>query len=158
MRVGLIVLCAFATIWGVAGVLLARLPKAWIAVPLCISAAVLIYAIRSPGARLRPGPHVGRLVGIWSGVEGAVMIVAANILVNTHHRDVLMPVFAIIVGLHFLPLARGIPVPTYYLTGTAQVAVGAIALLMPPNAPLFVGISAAGILWASVIALARGAP
>jgi hypothetical protein len=36
--------------------------------------------------------------------------------------------------------------------------VGAIALLMPPNAPLFVGISAAGILWASVIALARGAP
>jgi hypothetical protein len=157
MRFGIVVLCVFAAIWGAAGVLVGNRPEAWIALPIVVSAVVLTYAWGRPEAKVEKGPHVGRLVGIWSGVEGAAMFVAANVLINTHHRDALMPAFAIIVGLHFLPLARGIPVRSYYLTGAALVAVGAIALLAPLNGPLFVGVAAAVILWASAIALARGA-
>jgi hypothetical protein len=157
MRVGIVVLCVFAAIWGAAGVLVGHMPGAWTALPIVVSAAVLAFALRSPGSRVKPGPHVGRLVGIWSGVEGAVMFVAANVLIQTGHREALMPAFAIIVGLHFLPLARGIPMRLYYRTGAALIAVGLVALLAPVNVPLWIGISAAIILWVSAIALARGA-
>jgi len=157
MRFGIGVLCVFAAIWGVAGVLVDKMPAAWMALPIAVSLAVLAYALRRPDSRTEPRPHVGRLVGIWSGIEGVAMFVAANVLIATHHREALMPAFAIIVGAHFLPLARGIPVRLYYLTGAALVAVGIAGLLAPLQVPLFVGASAAVILWASAIALARGA-
>ena len=157
MRVAILVLCMFAAIWGVAAVLVDNMPTPWIALPVAVSAVVLVYALRSPSSKTKPGAHVGRLVGIWSGVEGAAMFVAANLLISSHHREALMSVFAMIVGAHFLPLARGIPVRLYYLTGTALVAVGIAGLLAPLQVPLFVGASAAVILWASAIALARGA-
>jgi hypothetical protein len=157
MRFGIGVLCVFAAIWGVAGVLVDKMPAAWTALPIAVSLTVLAYALRHPDSRAEPRPHVGRLVGIWSGIEGVAMFVAANVLIATHHREALMPAFAIIVGAHFLPLARGIPVRLYYLTGAALVAVGIAGLLAPLQVPLFVGASAAVILWASAIALARGA-
>jgi hypothetical protein len=147
----------FAAICGVAGVLVDKMPVSWMALPIAVSLAVLAYALRHPDSRAEPRPHVGRLVGIWSGIEGVAMFVAANVLIATHHREALMPAFAIIVGAHFLPLARGIPVRLYYLSGTALVAVGIAGLLAPLQVPLFVGASAAVILWASAIALARGA-
>jgi len=158
MRTGIVVLCLFAAIWGVAGVLVAGAPAAWAALPIALSVVILLYARRWPGSRVEPGPHVGRLVGIWSGVEGVAMVLAASFLINAHHRDAMMPVFAIIVGAHFLPLARGVPVRIYYLTGGALIAVGLAGLLAPPHLPLFVGLSAAAILWTSAVMVARATP
>ena len=157
MRAGIVILCVFAAIWGTAGLLVDRMPVAWIALPVAVSAALLLYSMRSSGGRVAPGAHVGRLVGIWSGIEGAAMFVAANVLISTHHQRALMPVFAVIVGVHFLPLARGIPLQVYYVTGGALIAVGLIGLLGFPHVPLFVGGASAVILWVSAATLARGA-
>jgi hypothetical protein len=154
MRNGMIILCIFAAIWAIAGIVVGGLSPVWIALPLAISTAILLWAARQPpGAR--PGPHVGRLVGIWSGVEGVAMFLAANFLVKNYHKELVMPAFAIIVGLHFLPLARGIPVRFYYGTGASLVLLGVVGLLAPLPA-LLIGGTAAVVLWASAAALAKG--
>ena len=158
MRNALWVLCFFAAIWAVAGVLVDGAPTWWIGPPIVLSAAILIFALRRAGGRQESAPHVGRLIGIWSAVEGVAMFVAANVLVNLHLRQAIMPVFAIIVGLHFLPLARGIPARLYYATGAGLIVVGIAALMAPPwHLPLLVGGAAAAILWASAAASVLGA-
>ncbi|MDW8848930.1 hypothetical protein SD960_02405 [Flavobacterium sp. MMLR14_040] len=40
------------------------------------------------------------------GLEGFGILVVKNILVNTNHNELFIPFFALIVGLHFFPLAR----------------------------------------------------
>ena len=40
------------------------------------------------------------------GLEGFGILIVKNILVNINHNEVFIPFFALIVGLHFFPLAR----------------------------------------------------
>ena len=158
MRGGIWVLNIFAAAWGVAAVIIGRLPVWLAAIPVVVSLVVLFWASRQPPPAGEPvgGPHVGRIVGIWSAIEGVAMFLAANVLVNLHWPTAIMPVFAIIVGLHFAPLARGIPVRTYYATAGALVAVGLGALLLPGEERATVtGCAAALVLWASGILLVR---
>jgi hypothetical protein len=154
VRTGIIILCIFAAIWAIAGIAVEHMPLVWAALPLAVSAAILLWAARQPPDG-EPGPHVGRLVGVWSGVESVAMFLAANFLIKNHLADAVMPAFAIIVGLHFLPLARGIPLRLYYATGPALVLVGVAGLLAPLGA-LVIGGMAAVIMWASAVALAKG--
>jgi energy-converting hydrogenase Eha subunit E len=67
------------------------------------------------------------------------------------------PVVAIIVGLHFLPLARWLPGPIYYLTGALLVVVGlaGAAVQEPTVRILTVCIGAAGVLWLSCAIVLR---
>jgi hypothetical protein len=105
------------------------------------------------------GANIGRLVGIWSAVEGVAILLAVNLCRNLGAPDAVIPAIAIIVGLHFFPLARGIPVRLYYLTGTAMVAVGAAALLVPmPGRLLATGLGCAAVLWLSCGVLVLRAP
>ncbi len=156
MRGGLWILNVFAVLWCAAGLWAAHQPLWPLVAPAAVSAAILIWASRRASGDAGPdNPNVGRLVGIWSAVEGVAMFLAANTLINLHRSELLLPVFAIIVGLHFLPLARGIPVRLYYLTGAGLIAVGIAGTQMPPSdAPLVVGGVAALVLWASAIGLA----
>ena len=55
----------------------------------------------------------GRIVGIASALEGVAIFAAASVLVNLGRRDLIAPAVAIIVGVHFLPLARWFPAPIY---------------------------------------------
>jgi hypothetical protein len=85
-----------------------------------------------------------------SAIEGVAIFVVANLLVRTHHSDARFPAIAVIVGLHFLPLARGIPLRTYYTTGVVLIAIGAAGLaLSDPARSLFVGLGCACVLWAT---------
>lgn len=158
MRGGIWVLTIFAAIWGAAGIVVGHGPV-WLAVvPVAISVALLLWASRQPVGTGNPveGDHVGRAIGIATAIEGVAMFLAANILINLHMPTLLMPVFAIIVGLHFLPLARWIPVPLYYRTGGALIAVGLAASFLPPeHRAIATGIAAALVLWASGILLIR---
>jgi hypothetical protein len=77
-----------------------------------------------------------------------------NVLENLHHDDLVFPAIVIIVGLHFLPLARGLPRPSYYATGAALIFTGLAALLLrAEQRPMTVGMSAALILWATSVPL-----
>ena len=155
MRGGIWVLSFFAAVWGVAGISVGQMPM-WLAViPLGISGALLLWAHRQPVGSAKPvgNEHVGRIVGVATAVEGIAIFVTANILINLHLPTLLMPAIAIIVGLHFLPLARGIPAPLYYRTGGALIAVGLAAMLLsPPNRAIATGVAAALVLWASALA------
>ena len=155
MRGGLWILNFFALVWCAAGLFLSHQSLLWLVVPVAISGAILFWASRMMTATVSSGgSHVGRLIAIWSTVEGVAMFVASNVLINLKMPDALMPVLAIIVGLHFLPIARGIPVRLYYATGAALMAVGTVALIAPPwHLPLATGVVAAAILWLSAIGL-----
>jgi hypothetical protein len=127
-------------------------------VPIAISVAMLLWASHQPVGTGNPveGDHVGRAVGIATAIEGVAIFLAANILFNLHMPTLLLPAIAIIVGLHFIPLARWIPVPLYYRTGAGLIAVGLAAALLPPDdRAIATGVAAAVVLWASCILLVR---
>ena len=156
MRTGIIVLNVFAALWGGAAIVSAHWPLWLIALPVLVSGGMIGWAGRAlahVGAR-HDAARVGRLVGIWSAVEGVAILVAVNVLNAIGRGDAIGPAIAIIVGLHFLPLARGIPVRLYYATGGAIVLAGALALLLPgPERLPAAGVAAALILWASALAI-----
>jgi len=114
-----------------------------------------------PATAQARGPHVRKLVARWSIVEGVAIFMAIRVLQHIGRADAVFPVVAIIVGLHFVPLARGIPVRTYYLPAVGLPLVGLAALLVPEvNQPLAVGLCAAAILWTAAavqIMLVHGA-
>ena len=156
MRVAIIVLNVFAAIWGAAAILSAGYPRWLIAAPILLSVLLTAWSGRAL-AHLGPRPdaaRIGRLVGIWSAVEGIAIFAAANLLMNVGMADAIGPAIAIIVGLHFFPLAYGIPARIYYLTGGAMVLAGAAALLLsgPERLPAAGGVAAI-ILWASAAAI-----
>lgn len=156
MRSGILILNLFAIAWCGLGLFGAGLPGMALLVPVAISGALILWARRvpAPPRSAADGARIGRLVGIWSALEGGAIFVAVTICQNIGAPDAVVPALAIIVGLHFLPLARGIPVRLYYVTGLALVSVGAAALLLPgPDRLAPVGFAAAAILWASCAAL-----
>jgi hypothetical protein len=158
MRGGIWILNIFAAIWFAVGMAGAGLPWAVLIIPLCISGGLLGWGLRSSGADSPRNPDAGRVVGIWSGIEGVAIFVAVTVCQNIGAHDAIVPVIAIIVGLHFLPLARGIPVPLYYATGSALAVLGLGDLLLPgPDRMGTTGFAAAAIMWVSAAVLIRQA-
>ena len=156
MRGGIWVLNIFAALWVVAGILTSHLPTWWAVGPIAVSSALLLWSSRQPLGTGNPlsGAHVGRVVGIATAIEGVAIFLAANVLINLHMPTAVIPAAVIIVGLHFLPLARWIPVPLYYRTAFGLIAVGLLGLLLPaPSRAIATGTGAALVLWASAIML-----
>ncbi len=163
---GAMIMSVFAAIWWIVGGRASGFPAvAWLGVPLLVSGTILFLAWRrSSAAAPAPASDTGdRVVGIASAAEGVAIFVAAIILPNIGHADWMAPVVAIIVGLHFLPIAKWLPAPSYYLTAALLVAVGAVGLALPAGRPrtIVVTVGAACILWvtsAAVLYRLRGAP
>jgi hypothetical protein len=152
MRIGLLVLTMFAAAWASVGLLVSGGARGLILLPIALSLALLACGWRGSGLVRSRGPHVGKLVGLWSAIEGVAIIVTENVLQNLHRGDLIFPSVAIIVGLHFFPLARGIPVRLYHATGAGFVFAGLVGLLLPAaERPMAVGMSAALILWATAL-------
>jgi hypothetical protein len=96
--------------------------------------------------------QVRKLIARWSLVEGGAIALASNLLSRMHRTDCMFSAVAVIVGLHFFPLARGIPARQYYVTGGGLILVGLAGLLLPAlERPITVGLSAAMILWGTAI-------
>jgi len=135
MQAGSIIMSIFATIWWIVGALNSGWsPIVSFGTPIAIF--VFLFAIRKK-QNMTPtelseqeGRRIGRLVGIASGTEGIIIFVVVNILANIGKSDLLSPIIAIIVGLHFIPLARWIPAKLYYYTALVLVVVGTIGLII----------------------------
>jgi hypothetical protein len=153
-RIGLLVATTLAAAWAWAALVVSGEPQRLVVVPIAVSLALLAFGWRDLGMSPVRGPRVGRLVGLWSTIEMVAIVVTANLLQHFHRFDLEFPVAAIIVGLHFFPLAQGIPVRLYHATGAAFVAAGVVGLVLPAaERPLVVGTSAALILWATALAM-----
>jgi hypothetical protein len=157
MRVGVVVLSVFAAIWCVAGLALAGLGSTFFyAIVALVSAAIIVAARRRPvsSGDSETGRRIGRLVGLASAGEGLAIVVAVLILQSLHAPDDIMPVIAIIVGVHFFAIAWGIPARLYYATGALLIAVGIVGLFVSDaTRPIVVGVGAACILWLTAVVL-----
>jgi hypothetical protein len=124
-------------------------------------------ASRSPEAVAR-SISAGRRLGCLFALEGVTIAAASWLLSTSRHDALIAPVVALIVGVHFLPLAPLFQVRAYYVTGIAMIllAMGGIAAVAvgarPGGASVFVwssvvGIGSALILWVTALwALLRG--
>jgi len=154
--VGVSVMSAFATLWWILGLQQSAhgSPAGYALAPiLSLALAVIAWRAqrRAPQASEAARARVGRIVGLASGAEGLLILVAANVLDHLGRGDLFAPVVAVIVGLHFLPLAHWLPVGLYHATGLLLVAHGlaCCAITDLPLRALVTGTGAAALLWAT---------
>ncbi|THV21758.1 hypothetical protein [Glycomyces paridis] len=130
MRRNGVMICAFFGLgwyFGGAGVLPGAGYLIGFAIALAVSVGLVVAIPRIESTR---GPRElpkdwGKRYGIWVAFE-VVLIVAAIATANALDLvDFLPGTVAVIVGLHFVPLARAFDEPTYKLTGYAMALAGA---------------------------------
>ena len=95
---------------------------------------------------------------MWSSIaEGIGLFIAANVVMNLGHRDLLLPAMALVVGLHFLPMAYAIPFRPFWLLGLSLLAAAALGFgLDQPAGGVVAGSAAAlALTGAAVLALRR---
>jgi hypothetical protein len=128
--------------------------------PFAMFAAIAIAAatvIRRPGVGVTPTKQAERVI-MWSSIgEGIGLFVAANLVINLGHRDLLLPAMALVVGTHFLPMAHAIPFRPFYGLAIALLIAAALGFgLAPPMNGIVAGFSAAAVLWvAALLAIGR---
>lgn len=128
--------------------------------PFVVFAAVALAAVlalrRSGGARIA-SEKAERAI-MWASMgEGVGIFLAPNLVANLGHRELLLPAIALVVGLHFLPMAYAIPFRPFYALGGTLLAAAALGFgLGQPAGARIAGFAAAAALWtASVLAVRR---
>jgi hypothetical protein len=170
MLIGCAVMFGFGILWIVVGLSGGRFSPGWVRIGLAAAGAVLaawigLFAIRYIRGHQRAAPAspeqamLARRIGQRFGRINAVQwgsIIAAIIALNVIHRTgFIAPAIAVIVGIHFLPLAALFRQPSYYATGTLGCIIGAIGFLMADDAARLsvVGLSFGLLLWLTTIAV-----
>ena len=151
---GAIIMSFFAAIWFALGMLGAGMGwgVALLGVPL---SAITILAAKQAqrGAVPRSAAEEKRIrtvIGWASAFEGVMIPVACIAGATLGQPDLTLAAIAVIVGLHFLPMAYLLDKPGYYLSAFAMIGVGiGAALLADPLRSALIGPSIAVILWAT---------
>lgn len=123
---------------------------------LLISLAAM-YVIRLPGDGIKPTPKEERAI-MWSSIgEGIGLFLASNIVINLHRPDLLLPSMALVVGLHFLPIAFAAGFRPFYVLRAALIIAATIGFVLgAPTGGEVAGLMAAGAIWlASGMAIRR---
>ncbi|MYW64349.1 hypothetical protein GTY65_09725 [Streptomyces sp. SID8379] len=168
-RRGTVVLSVFALVWAFAGAsgtgpADGAVPLATEAVAVLLTVAALFLGLRKGAA---PSPRTVNLpanwargVGIINGLE-VLAIFAVIAAANASGRPGLVPVgIALVVGLHFFPLARLYDQGQYRWTAALLCAVAVAGLLLyaaggaDTTVRVVVGLGAAVVLWVSAFHLA----
>lgn len=99
--------------------------------------------------------QTGRRFGWITAIEGGAIFLAIVLLNAAHRSPFIAPAIAIIVGLHFFPLASLFDARVYYATGSFGCAIGITGLLIsdPALRMSFVGLSFGSLLWLTVAAV-----
>ncbi|MFG2600616.1 hypothetical protein [Streptomyces sp. NPDC048462] len=161
-RRGTLVLSVFAVIWAFAGASGlassgAALAVEIVAVPLTAVAIVLAYRKgAAPSPRMVNLPeNWARAVGIVNAVEVAVIFAVIAASNASGHPEFIPAVIALVVGLHFFPLARfydqwqykgtAVLLSAVAIVGFALIAAG----LSSESVRAVVGLGSAAVLWVS---------
>ena len=75
----------------------------------------------------------GKRFGIILAGEGIGIFIAVNIVINLHHRELIMPAIALVVGLHFIPLAKLFKRKFDYYLGTWSILIAFLAITFSLN-------------------------
>ena len=118
-------------------------------------AAALV--LRLPGPGIAPSAAASRVI-MWSSIaEGIGLFIAANLVINLHHPEYLLPAMALVVGLHFLPMAWAAAFAPFYLLGGALILAAAAGFILaaPLGGELSGGAAALSLWLAASLAVAR---
>ena len=116
-----------------------------------------LHVLRRPGVGLVPCPRAERVL-MWASIgEGVGLFLAGNIVMNLHRPEWLLPAMALVVGLHFLPIAWAAHFRPYFLLGAALVLAAIAGFSVPaPLGGTVAGLMAALALWtAALLAVGR---
>jgi MFS family permease len=101
--------------------------------------------------------RINRKFGFIFGLEGVAIFLASVICNTLDHFEIFFPVMAMIVGIHFFPLASLFRENFYYGTGIVMCMLGIISLFLPINATFgnvslimmstFIGFGSSLTLW-----------
>jgi hypothetical protein len=89
-----------------------------------------------PPADLDEEKKRGKRFGIILAGEGIGIFVAVNVVTNLHHRELIVPAIALVVGLHFLPLAKLFKRKFDYYLGTWSILIAFLAITFSLNKTL----------------------
>jgi hypothetical protein len=109
---------------------------------------IAAYVVRLPGDGIKPSAKAGRAI-MWSSIgEGVGLFIASNIVINLHRADLLLPVMALVVGLHFLPIAFAARFRPFYILGMTLIIFAVVGFVVPtPTGGMIAGLAAATSLW-----------
>ena len=161
MKTGMAILSLMAGIWAAWALHAARSAQ-WAYIGGAIVALVpllLMMRRRFDPRSAAEARRIGRLVGLASFAEVVAIVGGVQILAREHRTDLIVCLIAAVVGLHFLPLARWMPMPRYYLSGLALLAIGCVGLAIPTDErTLIVAGAASAILWLTAVSLVLERP
>jgi hypothetical protein len=118
-----------------------------------LSVRRFVLAARAPSPDDREAARKGRRMGIVFAAifssEGGLIGLGAFLLARQGLPLWIPAMTALVVGLHFLPLAAVFDVPLYYWTGVAMClcTVGSVFLVGPSTRLLVLGLSVGAVLW-----------
>ena len=168
--IGCAIMFGFGILWIVVGLSGGRFSPGWVRIGLAAAAGVLaawigLFTIRFIRGHQHAAPaspeqdmlarRIGRRFGLINAVQWGA-IIAAIIALNVIHRTgFIAPAIAVIVGIHFFPLAAVFRQPSYYATGTLGCIIGVIGFLIADDAARLslVGLSFGLLLWLTTIAV-----
>ncbi|WP_158994032.1 hypothetical protein [Mucilaginibacter sp. L196] len=87
-------------------------------------------------ADLAEEKRIGKWFGIIFGAEGLGIFIGINIVTNLGHPELAVPVIALVVGLHFYPLARVFKRTFDYYLATWSTIVAIVAIVLTVNKTL----------------------
>ena len=170
MTIGAAVLFGFGIVWFVWGTYHGRHVPASLAKTLSLAGVILLVWIGILGLRAaragrfapqptseqrKAGQQIGRRFSEISELEGAAIIVAVVVLNVVHRSHAIGPVIALIVGVHFFPLAGLFGVLTYYATGALGCLIGIIGFCIDDFRlrRTVVGFSFGCLLWITAVTM-----
>jgi hypothetical protein len=148
----IVFMAGFAAAWWVMGLGCLHAPISQLVIGPIVSVAMMLFARRrlkdvAPAsadwiARRR------RIIGLAVAGEGVAIAVVSHLLVKAGLVAFVVPAVAVIVGLHFLPLAKLLKVKIYYVAGVLITLAGVAGLMVDaPHRALVTGLSSAVLLW-----------
>ena len=158
---GAAILTLFGAVWCILALALWPAHPSW-SIPAGVMIAIVLIALclqrliawrKIPSADDPIAAAKGKRAGMWFGIiftaEGLLIWLTAMLLNHFGLGDWIPLAAAVIIGLHFLPLARLFEVPLYYWTGALSV-LGMIVCCFIPDAAvrtLYASLIMAAILW-----------
>ena len=144
---GLFMMTVFTGIWsGIAyGAGLSGSPYQWVLLVFLIcmmaflSQGIRFFGIarRYPAIRSAEDAAEGKKMGIWFGIifgaEGLFIFLGVSLVNHLGHTDLIIPVIALVVGLHFFPLGRIFKRKIDYWLATWTTAIAVLGILFTLN-------------------------
>jgi hypothetical protein len=164
MTAGAVFMFGFGMVWLLLGLFRGRPSPAWPRVSLLALGIVLGAGIGTLGwrasrlpasaAQLTPqqlagNREIGRHFYLIFGAELAAIFLAVTVLKAIHYADYILSGIAIIVGVHFFPLAALFRMPLYYGVGSLACFIGLAGFVVTDvrARQTLVGLSLGALLW-----------